>query len=301
MENTNMSERAQSANNTAVSVIIPVYNTEKYIAECLDSVLSQTFKDFEAICIDDGSTDNSLSIIKEYAARDSRIKIMSQKNQGVVAARNNAIATACGEYILPLDSDDMIAPDCLKVLYNFITAHDYAVVGPSVWLFGDLKKGKIYRDAGWGKPTGWSTKWNLLCMEGGLASNSAMYPKRLWEKYGGYDHMFDKGMEDLDFYLNFVDDRQKVICLPDRLVYYRQRSIEGSRRSETKVKEVRKELRANLRRKHPRLVKYRLLYKIINPLRKLLRFIACWGTSDSGFVVRICKITVYRNSAMLKK
>jgi len=291
MENANMNE---SAKYPAVSVIVPAYNTEKYIAECLDSILAQTFQDYEAICVDDGSTDRTLSIFEEYARRDPRIRVMHQNDLGLVATRNNAIAAARGEYIFPLDADDKITPDCLEVLYNFITANDYALVGPSVFFFGDVKKGKVYRDAGWGKPTRWITKWSLLCMEGGLASSASMYPKRLWEKYGGYDHLFDKGMEDLDFYLNFIEDGQKIICLPNRLVYYRQRTSEGSLRERAKRKEVRKELRANLRRKHPKLVKYRILYKIINPLRKLLRFIICWGWPNGVFTVRVCKVTVYR-------
>jgi len=295
MENTSMNESPQSAKCPAVSLIIPAYNTEKYIAECLDSVLAQTFKDFEAICIDDGSTDKTLSIFEEYAKRDPRIRVMHQNDLGLVATRNNAIAVAHGEYIFPLDGDDKISPDCLEVLHGFITANDYALVGPSVWFFGDLKKGKIYRDAK--KPTKWRTKWNLLCMEGGLASSAAMYPKRLWEKYGGYDHLFDKGMEDLDFYLNFIEDGQKVICLPNRLVYYRQKTSEGSLRAKSKRKEVHKELRANLRRKHPRLVKYRILHKIINPLRKLLRFFICWGWPNGVLTVQVCKFTVYRRRA----
>ena len=80
-----------------VSVIIPCYNQEKYIAECIDSVLAQTFTDYEMIVIDDGSTDNSVSIIEEYAKKHKNIKFIKQKNQGVIAARNNAIKLAEGK------------------------------------------------------------------------------------------------------------------------------------------------------------------------------------------------------------
>jgi len=290
MENTKMNESAQSTKYPAVSVIIPAYNTEEYIAECLDSLLAQTIKDFEAICIDDGSTDKSLSIFNEYAARDPRIKVLSQKNQGVVAARNNAIAAAHGEYIFPLDSDDMLAPDCLGGLYNFITTHNYAVVSPSLICFGEMDASKIH----WRnrlKPT----RYNMYGRATGLAGTS-MYQKTLWEKYGGYDHLFDKGMEDYDFLLNFLDDGQKVARLLDCTYYYRHKPNEKSRnwQAHKHNREVRDQLLANLRRKHPRIVRYRLLYKIINPLHKLLRFLLRWGiTDDRGFIVRVCKFTVY--------
>lgn len=91
-----------------VSIIVPVYKTEAYIAECLDSVLAQTYQDFEVICVDDGSPDNSVEIIKEYSKNDPRISYVRQENAGLSAARNTGIRNAKGEYILPLDSDDML-------------------------------------------------------------------------------------------------------------------------------------------------------------------------------------------------
>ena len=105
-----------------ISVIIPVYNVEKYLARCLDSVIAQTFSDIEIICINDGSTDNAGQILSEYAKKDKRIKIITQENSGVVAARNNGIASSVGEYIYPLDGDDIIAPMTLEKLYNAIAA-----------------------------------------------------------------------------------------------------------------------------------------------------------------------------------
>ncbi len=94
-----------------VSVIIPVYNADKYLARCLDSLLAQTLTDWCAICINDGSRDNSLNILQEYAARDSRIQIIDKKNAGVSAARNDGLAAATGEFIHFMDADDFIDPD----------------------------------------------------------------------------------------------------------------------------------------------------------------------------------------------
>lgn len=102
-----------------VSVIIPVYNTEKYVRECLDSVVNQTLKDIEIICVDDGSDDLSLVILQQYHARDARIKVLSQTNQGAGPARNKAIRSAVGDYVCFLDSDDFYPePSTLEKLYN---------------------------------------------------------------------------------------------------------------------------------------------------------------------------------------
>lgn len=101
-----------------VSVIIPVYNVEKYLRECLDSVVNQTLEDIEIICIDDGSTDNSLNILKEYADKDSRFTILIQHNKGAGSARNKGMEIAKGEYIGFVDSDDWIDLDYYEKLYE---------------------------------------------------------------------------------------------------------------------------------------------------------------------------------------
>ena len=99
-----------------VSVIIPVYNAEPYLRECLDSVINQTLKDIEIICVNDGSTDHSLLILEEYAALDSRITVLSQDNSGLSMTRNAGLKVAHGEYIYFLDSDDYIKLECLEEL-----------------------------------------------------------------------------------------------------------------------------------------------------------------------------------------
>ena len=97
-----------------VSVIIPVYNVEQYLRPCLDSVLNQTLKNIEIICIDDGSTDDSLKILMEYAEKDNRITILKQKNKGAGVARNYGMSIATGEYFLFLDSDDFFSETLLQ-------------------------------------------------------------------------------------------------------------------------------------------------------------------------------------------
>lgn len=111
-----------------VSIVVPVYNTEKYIAQTLDSVLNQTFSDFECICINDGSTDNSLKILKEYAEKDKRIRIISQENAGLANVKNVGIRNAVGDYIIFVDSDDFISLDYVEKMYARIIEKDYDIV-----------------------------------------------------------------------------------------------------------------------------------------------------------------------------
>lgn len=101
-----------------VSVIVPVYNVEKYIHRCVDSILEQTFSDFELILVDDGSPDNCPSICDEYAAKDSRIRVIHQENRGLSAARNGGMDAACGTYLMFVDSDDWLRKDTLEIFVN---------------------------------------------------------------------------------------------------------------------------------------------------------------------------------------
>ena len=99
-----------------VSVVIPVYNIEQHLRQCLDSVVAQTLDDLEIICVDDGSTDTSLQILEEYAARDNRLQVISRKNSGPGAARNAGFERATGEFLIFLDSDDWFEPDFLELM-----------------------------------------------------------------------------------------------------------------------------------------------------------------------------------------
>ena len=110
-----------------ISVIIPVYNVEKYIRFCLDSVINQTYKNLEIIIIDDGTKDLSGDIAEEYAAKDSRIKVIHKENGGLSDARNVGLDVATGKYIAFLDSDDVIAYDFYEYLYNLIKENDYDI------------------------------------------------------------------------------------------------------------------------------------------------------------------------------
>lgn len=125
------------------SIIIPVYNVAPYLRECLDSVLAQTFTDWEAICVDDGSTDGSGAILDEYAVRDGRFRVIHQVNAGVSAARNAALDVANGEYICFLDGDDVLRANWLRRIHETVVANpgvDWIRTGYLIWREGDAIK-----------------------------------------------------------------------------------------------------------------------------------------------------------------
>ena len=106
-----------------VSVIIPVYNAQQYLKQCLDSICQQTLHEIEIICIDDGSTDDSLRILQEYTKKESRLQILTQKNQGAGAARNCGLRAAKGLYLSFLDADDFFEPNMLEEALNEIETY----------------------------------------------------------------------------------------------------------------------------------------------------------------------------------
>lgn len=119
----NIQERDNKKNNIMqinqlISIIVPVYNVEKYISKCIDSVIAQTYKDYELILVDDGSTDNSGKICDEYALKDSRIKVIHKKNEGVTATRDRGVKEAKGEFLFFIDGDDHITENALELFTN---------------------------------------------------------------------------------------------------------------------------------------------------------------------------------------
>lgn len=114
--------------NPTISIIIPVYNQEKYLSRCLDSILAQTFTDFEVVCVNDHSTDNTENILKEYVKKDSRIKTFDDPGKGAADARNFGIEKASGEYVGFVDSDDFIQPQMYEFLLRAITENNCDMV-----------------------------------------------------------------------------------------------------------------------------------------------------------------------------
>jgi raffinose-raffinose alpha-galactotransferase len=111
-------------NKPLISVIVPVYNVEKYVGRCLTSIINQSYTNLEIIVVNDGSTDNSLAVCEEYAAKDNRIKLISQENKGLSGARNTGLKHYTGEYVSFVDSDDWIHRNMIEYLYNVLIRHN---------------------------------------------------------------------------------------------------------------------------------------------------------------------------------
>lgn len=131
----------------AISVIIPIYNVEKYLQRCLNSVVNQTFDNIEIICINDGSTDKSGEILSKFALNDPRFRVITQENQGLSASRNNGLEVASGAYIFFLDADDYLHPQTLEIFYNTAQKSECPIVISTSFcrLGKDLLKTKKYR------------------------------------------------------------------------------------------------------------------------------------------------------------
>ena len=207
---------------TKVSVIMPVFNCEKYLRACLESLLGQTLKEIEIICVNDGSQDNSLKILQEYAQNDSRIKIIDQHNQGVSIARNNAIKLAKGEFIGFVDADDLIDLDYFEKLYNAAVKNDCDIAAAGIkWVSnnGELdkidlkfKKFKIY--------TKTSEKYKVTNVAKKAYIWNKIYKKELFDKF---ETVFEPGIcyEDMMFSHRILHNSRKLITVPNVFYYYR--------------------------------------------------------------------------------
>lgn len=219
-----------------VSVIIPVYNAEKYVEETVNSVIESTYRDIEVICIDDGSKDNSLSILQNLAMKDDRIKVLHQENAGVCTARNNAIHASAGKYIFPLDADDILMPEyiakAVKILDN---QSDVKVVTMVAEFFGDK--------AGVWKLPEFSleklARKNIMCA-------SAMYRREDYNKTDGYCAEII-AREDWEFWIALLKNGGKVVKIPE--VSLRYRVTKGSKRE--RDRDLKHHVIDVLNRRHP--------------------------------------------------
>jgi glycosyltransferase involved in cell wall biosynthesis len=219
-----------------VSIIVPAYNVEKYIRECLESLVEQTYRNVEIIVVDDGSRDGTWAIISEFMKNDSRIRGFRQDNKGVSAARNFALKKACGYYIQFVDADDYLARDAVEKLVRAIEIHyadwvnfqyyrvdengkpldDYNFTNGVINLSDDESKLVFIRDILIEYLVGYEI-WDKLY--------SAEIIKKANLKFDENCHMG----EDLEFNICYSLFAKSVVCLEDRLYYYRVRSDSAMR------------------------------------------------------------------------
>lgn len=202
-----------------VSVIMPVYNGATYLTEAIESMQRQTFEDFEYIIVDDGSTDDSLNILKNYAAEDSRIQIITRPNTGIVGALNDGLTKAQGTYVARMDADDIALPERLAKQVQFLEEnHDCVAVGSHV-LFIDDQNYPIFTFQTQADHS--SIQDKLLKGSGGaLIHPTTVLRRDVLEKINGYRPEYQL-VEDFDLYTR-LSTLGTLANIPEVLLHYRQ-------------------------------------------------------------------------------
>lgn len=208
-----------------VSVVMPVYNEERYLALALDSILCQTFEDFELIVIDDASTDGTASILAEYQARDPRIRVLTNaENRGVAANLNVGLRLARGELIARMDGDDICLPERLRAQVEFLDAHpDHVLVGAACRTIdaeGRVRKTDIEATETW------EFSWISL-FRPPLVHASAMFRAWLVREKGLYYNEQYRAAEDFDFWIRMLD-YGKAASVARPLIFHRKHSQNAS-------------------------------------------------------------------------
>ncbi len=209
-------------NNIKVSVIIPVYNSEKYLKQCLDSVVNQTLKDIEIIVINDGSTDNSLQIIQEYVSKYQNIKLINKQNEGCYKARNIGLETAVGEYIAFLDSDDYIKYDIYEKLYLQAKQTDADIVSSDYYILQGKKLNLVSFSS--------SAKMLKKANNELLNAENILLDAVIWNRIFKKQMLVEKNIkfhsdiymaDDAFFHIVTMLNAQKIVYIPDILYIYR--------------------------------------------------------------------------------
>lgn len=198
-------------NQPLVSIIVPCYNQVQYLEECLQSVLDQTYQDWECIIVNDGSPDNTDEVAKKWTEKDTRFKYLRKENGGLSSARNAGIEVAKGNYILPLDADDSVSKDYVSFALEILKKEDETKVvyclaekfgtESSIWKLSDFSLMDLSRN-------------NMIFC-------SAIYRKEDWIKAGGYDTNMNKGLEDWEFWIAILKNGGKVKKLNHIGFFYR--------------------------------------------------------------------------------
>lgn len=262
--------------NYLVTIVVPCYNQAQYLSEALESVLCQTYQNWECIIVNDGSTDHTKVVSLKYTKKDARFTYIEQKNSGLSAARNFGIKQGHGTYILPLDADDRIAPQYIEIaIKSFLSNERLKIV--------------YCRAAYFGRRRG---EWHLpsFSLERMLGQNcifcSAFYKRTDFERVGGYNSQMKGGYEDWDFWLSILEMEGDVFRIDRVLFYYRIRKRSMVRKLDlARIKMLRRKIWENHRDLYAKnffdvteSVEYNLIfhsieYKVGSILAKPIRFL----------------------------
>ena len=224
--------------NPLVSVLIPLYNAEKYLSDTLDSILSQTYKSIEIIIVDDGSTDNSFKIVKSYEKKYDSIKVYSQINSGAASARNKAFSLSNGEYIQYFDADDIMHPEKIssqiEALKKYNFRPDIAAIGQWFRFYDQihnltkqsLKTYRNYDDTLGFIVDAWSNAHYII-------GQAWLISRPLHEKVGDWDKKISV-LDDSVFFGKIAYQAKKIIYVPNSIVYWRQDNLNSLSKNTTK-------------------------------------------------------------------
>lgn len=216
-----------------VSIIVPVYNGEKYLEKCLDSLINQTLDDIEIICVNDGSKDNSADILKKYFDKDKRIKIITKENEGLSAARNDGLKVASGEYIGYVDSDDWVDVDFYKKLYCAAIKYNSEIACANIMRTGkNIEKPKLKYD-----------KENFYTdNKSKLNAADVPFQNYVWNKIYNRKSLINtniqfikgKAYEDIPWSIQVISRLKGLVTVPNVNYYYRRTksSIRSSKRKQ---------------------------------------------------------------------
>ena len=204
--------------NPEISLILPVYNVAGYIDECMESVKAQTFGDFEALLIDDGSTDGSADICDLWAAKDARIRVIHQDNAGVSAARNRGIREARGEYLAFVDPDDWLDPAYLEKLYRAAKESGADFTECDIWRYNGKNGTKIHRSLCGTMGRAWTLPEHMKY--GATATYKSISKRSLWLGHDVY--LPDCAFESPAVYALILALAHKIVNVPEPLYYYRR-------------------------------------------------------------------------------
>lgn len=202
--------------NTLISIVVPCFNQAHFLNESLQSVLDQSYSNWECIIVNDGSPDNTEEIALYWCAKDKRFKYIKKENGGLSSTRNAGIAVSMGEYILPLDADDCIHKDYLIKLVPELQQDNSLAIVSCYSKFFEKSLNKIIYEL---KPIG-TTNHNLLYVNQLIATS--LYRKKCWEEVGGYDECMKNGFEDWEFWIAITKRGWKYKMVEDFLFYYRK-------------------------------------------------------------------------------
>ncbi|MBQ6099794.1 MAG: glycosyltransferase family 2 protein [Methanobrevibacter sp.] len=213
-----------------ISVILPVYNSEDYLKECLDSILNQSFKDFEILCIDDGSSDGSLDILNEYKDKDERIIVVSQENIGVAKTRNETLNRVNGNYVYFMDSDDYLDSNTFKKLYANITSNesDFCIMktifvnGEEEYKFPAFELDKEFGKVNFNNFTFTYKDAKKHVLNDLFAPWLKFYRKDFLKSSDEFTFPEIKSYSDAPFHVKTMLNAEKISFVPEYLYYYRE-------------------------------------------------------------------------------